>query len=391
MGLAYDIFVLVWGERFVRDFVEVALPFQLAEGNLPALSQADAVNYHIYTDRESRAWFGDVDIQIGAYADLLFHYFDEIFVGEDAVSDRLSAARGSETKYQTQHDCALHLLDLIGEDSGRAIVILDPNFILADGTFAAMDARRRGGAKAVMVNALRLDRERALPRLRDIAAGATTNPRTLFNLAISYLHPMAQTAFHDAPHFSPYPSQIYWRVGATGISGRCFIPHPLMVTNHPALRSHCSTMDYELALRGWSDNEIYFVGDSDEILICKFSDGAHVADRVTGPPPTATNLALFCVTSTHHRHRQFAEVPLRFHAEAIDSTWTASEQEAGRLIDDCYAEIEGILAQSGRLDARFLMHLKSYTGPIEDFTSPQLEPAALASLGASEHPETVSA
>jgi len=39
--------------------------------------------------------------------------------------------------------------------------------------------------------------------------------------------------------------------------------------------------------------------------------------------------------------------------------------------------VERALATPGSLEARLLMHAKSFTGPIEDYMSPQLEPAAL--------------
>ena len=142
-------------------------------------------------------------------------------------------------------------------------------------------------------------------------------------------------------------------------------------------------MDYDFALRGCNDDDIAIISDSDEILICKFSDDIQAKASDVGPPPSPTNLALFAIACTHHRHRVFAETPMKFHTAEIDDRWLSVEAAATHFITDVYTEVESILARSGQLDAKFLMHIKSYTGPIENFTSPQLEPAALA--GWSDH------
>lgn len=382
--MAYDIFVLVWDERFVREFVNIAVPFQLSAGNLPALSKTNQINYHIYTDRASRKHFADVPAALGEFADVKLHYFEDVSVGAKTVAELMDEVRGPEIKYQTQQHCMIHLLGELQGDPERLIVILDPNFVLTDGCLAAMDQRRRAGASAVMVNALRISRNSGLPDLQVAARGRTLRrPREMVAWALRHLHKMSSTAFIDAAPFTPYPSQIYWRVDTTGMTGRCFLPHPLMVRNDSALKKICSTMDYDFALRGCNDDDIAIISDSDEILICKFSDDIQAKASDVGPPPSPTNLALFAIACTHHRHRVFAETPMKFHTAEIDDRWLSVEAAATHFITDVYTEVESILARSGQLDAKFLMHIKSYTGPIENFTSPQLEPAAL--VGWSDH------
>ena len=93
--------------------------------------------------------------------------------------------------------------------------------------------------------------------------------------------------------------------------------------------------------------------------MCKYSADDHAGDRGAGPPPTPENIALFCLTSTNHRHRHFAAQALRFHAADIDETWQPAEHQAAALIDDTYGAIDQITASSGKLDARFMMYLKS--------------------------------
>ena len=251
--LAYDFFVLVWGEPFVQNFVETTLPAQLSPGNLPALSRAADVTYHIYTDRASEAALTAGAQDARDHARLEFHFFDELSTTDgNSFLAHARDLRPPEYKYEIQNLCARHLFDLVGDDDRRAFVVVDSNMILSEGSLAAMHARRRAGWKAVMVNALRLSQEGALAALRSMEGhGNGYSPRQLVRLALENPHHIAENSFADSDPFTPYPSQLYWRVGDDGILGRAFLPHPLMVCQHPALKNFQSTMDYDLALRGW--------------------------------------------------------------------------------------------------------------------------------------------
>lgn len=377
--MGYDIFVLVWGGEFVRDFVRWSLPSQLADGNIPALSRARDVRYHIYTDRESDTAFRPGIEALSEICDLHFHYFDEIEIGGAQISQRAQGLDGPDYKYQIQRLSMRHLFEAVGDDPDRAFILFDSNILLSDGALAAVHQRRQEGWKAIAVNALRMSQERMVATVGD-GDLALSSP-ALVKFAIDHFHRLGADSFIDAENFSPYPSQLYWRVGEDGIAGRNFIPHPLMVCNAPGLRNFQSTADYDLALRAWADDQVMLIGDSDEAVFAKYSSDRHIGSRQPGPAPTPQNLALFLLTSTNHRHRRFADTPIRFHAGDCGAEWSAVETTIESLIADSYAEIDRIAANAGSLDARFMMYLKSHLGPIEDYTSPQLEPAALAQLG----------
>ena len=56
----------------------------------------------------------------------------------------------------------------------------------------------------------------------------------------------------------------------------------------------------------------------------------------------------------------------------------AAYREANRAANPVW--FNGPVPSFGPLDARLLLYFKSHLGPIEDFISPQLEPAALRRL-----------
>jgi hypothetical protein len=253
--------------------------------------------------------------------------------------------------------------------AGDPIVLLDSNFVVADGTLAALARRRAEGFRVATVSFVRV----ALETFR--APTDDRGARALLRAALSALHPMSGAFFVDAVPFTPYPSRLCWRTRDDGFVTRDFLPHPLMVPASDALGRFQSTMDYDLALRSAADDEIYVCADSDEMLIAKFSSATHGADREWGAPLTPESLGRFLLACTNRRHRLFAETPVCFHTGA-----DVSAPESKALIEAAYAWIDALAREPFGRDARLFMYLKSHFGPIEDFMSPQLEPAALARL-----------
>ena len=139
-------------------------------------------------------------------------------------------------------------------------------------------------------------------------------------------------------------------------------------------------MDYDLVLRSWPDSEIYMCGDSDEMLVLKHSKLTHHAERKSQVIPSPRDIAMFLITATHIRHRIFSEVSVYYHMNEVNSIWEQPIKEAEQLLTEVYQDIDHIIAQTGNLDAKFLMLLKSYIGPIENYMSPGLEPHAMERL-----------
>lgn len=373
--MTFHVFILVWGDSFVRKFVEFSLPFHLMPGNIPALSGDHDVVYHIFTDRDSLPAFEPEVRKIEITAELRIHLLDEMIEGELPLMQAAAHLKSPEFKYHIQKSCIRETARQAMDDKDSALILLDSNFVLADGGMAALADKWAAGYRAVMVNVLRITEDAVSNKWwqRQESAG----PRELFDASRRHLHHIHESYFVGSDNFTSYPSQVCWSVEADGIYARSFIPHPLMVAVRPAIMAYQSTADYDLVLRACLDEEIYLCPESDEILVCKYSADTHQAAREPGPPPTPENLALFILTSTHHRHRQFADTANRFRGYDDGGNWAAAEDQARHLIESSYAEVDKIIAHSAKLEANFLMYIKSYLGPIEDYMSPEMEPAEL--------------
>lgn len=379
--MKYHAFVLVWGAPFAAAHLQMALPFLMMQGNLPALAADADVAFHIYTDAETLPMLEAGSAGLDAFCRRRIHVLEEIQV---RGASPLAHARGiefPEFKYALQRECVRHLYETVKQDGEAAVIFLDSNFILSDGSLAALHQRRRQGYEAAAVSVLRLSEPKAKPLLLGRLRQETqVGPRELVAIGLEAPHHFTDAFRVDAENFTPYPSQLIWPVGDDGLLTRAFLPHPLMVPLGPEIARSQSTMDYDMALRTTSDEKIYVAADSDEMLVAKLTGDDHQAARQAGPPPSPENLALFLLSCTNRRHRLFAGVPIYFHAGEAHADFGKVAAQSELLLDASYDFIDVIAARSAGLDASALLYVKSFFGAIEDYMSPQLEPVALEAL-----------
>jgi hypothetical protein len=378
--LRYEIFVTVWGERFVRKFCDFALASQLSPGNLPALAENAGVVYRIYTDKPSRPYFDDAVPALeaaGITAEFIL-YEDMTYKGA-ALSEVIAASDPTIVKHNVQRETAQDHVRRAAATPGTAAMLFDSDFIFADGALAYIDVQRRAGKKAVAGIYLRLEEEGASPALTKMPADGWA-ARTLVQLGLDHMHPIQRGMFMGADTFSPYPAQLNWMVEAggreLGYVTHCFFPHPLMIELEDGAFSYMSTMDYEVTLRAAADEDICFVNSSDDLLFCKLSPGGYLADRELGQPPSLETMARFILSNTNVRHRVFMETPVRFIAEYASGvagmTFDTVAGVSSAFVWEVYQSVDLTLANQNGIDPKSMMFIKSYLGPIENFISPQV-------------------
>ena len=115
--MRYEIFVTVWGKRFVRKFVEFALASQLAPGNIPALSAAADVTYRIYTDRASENYFQPEITKLKKLAIVEFVFYEDLAYRNVTLLDAINNSDPTIIKHNVQRETARHHMNLAKESS----------------------------------------------------------------------------------------------------------------------------------------------------------------------------------------------------------------------------------------------------------------------------------
>ena len=378
--MRYDVFVTVWGQPFVRKFIDLSLVSQLAMGNLPALAKNADVYYHIYTDKASREFFRSKLSDLSKYVKIQFYYFDQIAYGNGNLQQAILNSDITTIKHNVQRITANHML-LGLKDS--AAILMDSDFIIANGSLDRMHVLRQKGKRAVMTTLLRLNETTASPILyQDLPF--YLEARNLVKLCIKYMHPIFAAYFMNSQHPTNYPSQLNWWVGESvknlnaraGVVTQCLFPHPLMVepdlSANDSGTKYFSTMDYDYALRAVAnDDDIYLSRNSDEILICKISPEEYRANDDSVKSLSGERMAQFIINNTNIRHRLFIDQLVYFVADC-DEDWNAVSRDATQFIEKTYKMVDLMVSSLSISDPITMVYLKSFLGPIENFISPQV-------------------
>ena len=371
--MRYDIFVTLWGKKFVDKYLTFSLASQMAPGNLPALAEVADIHYHIYTYRESEAHFHPGISALLDLAKVHFHCYQDIAYRDGYLSDYITHSDPETIKHNIQGVTAQHMLGRMAEETDAAAILLDSDFIVSDGTFAHLHELRCKGKRAVSTMLLRLTDEGAGPILKNDLE-SHLDSRRLVELVMKHMHPAARSFFIDAEEFTTYPHQLFWRAEDHGLVAHCLFPHPLMVMPDKGATNYLSTMDYDYALRAVGDDRaIHLCRSSDEMLVCKMSPESYLSDGSFGSAPTFEQMAYFVLNNSNLRHSLFMQQPIRFIAGGDEDYWAKLENYSSRFIEAVYKSIELMIAEAPNDDPKSLVYLKSFLGPIQDFMSPQVQ------------------
>ena len=370
--MRYEIFVTVWGKRFVRKFVEFALASQLAPGNIPALSAAADVTYRIYTDRASENYFQPEITKLKKLAIVEFVFYEDLAYRNVTLLDAINNSDPTIIKHNVQRETARHHMNLAKESSKTAIMLLDSDFVFSDGSFAHIHEQRVKGKKAYAGMFVRLIEEKAIPILRSLLP-KPLSARELVRIGMDNMHPLSRSMFIDAKKPSMYPAQINWTVNDNGFVANCFFPHPLMFEQRPEIINYFSTMDYEVILRAVTVNDdLYYCQSSEDLMFCKISPESYFGSMEAGLPPSIDVMARFVIFNTNIRHHLFMRNPVRYLAKEDEKAFKAVEREARSYTEAIYKNAELLLAELSPSDPKMTLYAKSFLGPIENFISPQI-------------------
>lgn len=330
----------VWGESYTRLFLDVAIPCQLAPGNLPALRLPKRCQYLIFTTHQD----AEVIVASSAYQSLLKHIPVAIKLIEDRPKRNYIQELQAQDKHVTMTMCYQRGIKL-ADDAGAASVFLTPDVAFSDGSFDTLQRLAAEGRRVVHMTGIRTIKQPVASTLRakymagDVIA---VDPRSLMRIALGHLHPLAHSSFWEEGD-DLLPPNLYWRVGSEGIVARCFHLHPLFVLPERKHAVFYGTIDEDYVLAACPDSSMDFVcNDSDELFAVELSDLARYF-RTGIPKGSVSAAAFWAEQGTNKRHRRLIDVPIRLKADkANDKLWIEAERKSDQVV----LEIQSLLKQS---------------------------------------------
>jgi hypothetical protein len=268
--------VPVWGDAYVDVFLGVALPAQLSANNIPALPHLDRCLYNIYTTIRDAP-----RIRASAPFARLSALMPTEIRHIDAPRSELGDDATWGNRYRAKSDC---YRDSIARAASvdAANVLLNADIVLADGFLRRSAELLAAGKRVIELPAPRAVKPDVEAILHEAFRGSDgvsidVSPRKLAALWVDHMHPLmkmhlweecADTVFH--------PSQLFWRVGKSGVLLRCFHIYPIVVHPRNHDRHFTGTIDADLVAAACPDlADSYVATDSDELFAIELSDLDH--------------------------------------------------------------------------------------------------------------------
>ncbi|HSX12810.1 MAG TPA: hypothetical protein VLE96_00095 [Chlamydiales bacterium] len=221
--LSFDLISIVWGESYVKVFLELIIPSYLSQNNIPFSSKKYPIVSNIYTTVNDAK-------TIASHAH--FKKMNE-FINCEIIPNIDNSLLNSTNKYGAKGYCqSLAIKKAIKNRS--VVLLLNPDSLISDGSLLKCCNLIEDGKKAVIVSELaRIETESILPKLKPYfdrqSLSLTLPSRQLVELGIKHLHEIGKHFFWHGEHFTNWPSIVYWRAGEKSILAKYFHLHPLAI------------------------------------------------------------------------------------------------------------------------------------------------------------------
>lgn len=324
MKFRYRILLPLWGKDYVTRFCEVALPTQLASGNLPSLPR-ERTSFHFFTP--------SVDIPqikaspafrtLSALVPTHFEPIDDLYLRHPYYAMKVCHNRGLT----------------LGRKEDCAYLFVLPDMVWSDGTFARMHQLLESGKRAVVLPATRMTAETVVPEMRRAInpadASLSVAGRRMVSLILEHMHP----AFREylwTPQGTRGPGYWQFLVGSTGMLIRALHLHPLVV--RPVHRDEriVTTFDGPYISRSCPDpSTVHVITDSDEMCAAEISPAKYLEGFYSKKPLGVEDHVRFLQHNTDEHHRRYLNYQIRLHADEFSDDWKRVEQ----LSDDIVGEV----------------------------------------------------
>lgn len=372
---------MVWGERYLDDFLAMALPALLAPGNLPVLADHFTCELVIVTEE---AFFGRIESNATfqnarKYCDARLVLCDDLIVSRNMYGHSLTHA--------------LHrgFADLGDRMTETFLLFFNADFVLADDSYRSLVEHMRNGERLIFAPSYCAVSERIAPILRgkmdpDSAAIAIPS-REMAEIILAHKHNTIRTKIVNQQIFHiNVPDQFYWFVDEHTLLGRQMPVAIVCMKPERVYTDPVSFWDYATVTMACPTLSRTVLGDSDDFLMVELRARDSMMDlmrigrisqqetaRVLGGYMTADQI-------------EMGHYPLVLHARDCPPGCQDAREKLGHYVDGVYAALpaekishidhpywSGLIEQFRTNRAEWRQVREAASGPVEghaDTTSP---------------------
>ncbi len=304
-----EVLLPVWGERYIRDFLDYGLPSLLAPGNLPALSKLAPCTFVLLAPAR--------DAAIIQSHKLWTRLLDCCSVRIAPIDDLIS--RSSSTVLTLAY--ALAIREARERALDTCFVPLVADYVMSDGSLLAVVKHVFAGASGVLAGNFQVAREIALPLLeggRGDNGVLAIAQRSLVEISFNALHRTTRDEIiGESRGARPETNRLFWRVDPHCMVGRFYLMH--MIAIRPEIPDFriAAPSDYSLIPELCPSGEIIRMTDSDDYFVVECQPQGDTAQAPAGDhiePGSFARALAFWATAMH---RENAHHALIFHSGAL--------------------------------------------------------------------------
>jgi len=313
--MRFDFSVMVWGERYVRVYLEMAIQSHLAA--LRQFPWAQDTLYRLFTDvaTSRRISKNEHFRELASFVPVKF----ELFPSHEYAG-----------KWSAVRDCHRRQV-VLADERDAATYFLSADQILSPASFINAANHIVEGRTAVLCAGMRTNEEDMLRYL----TGGPLGPRELVAAGLDHQHRETRLWHWDDPEYFKYGTYIYFKVGDEGVLAHCYVLHPLVV--YPEVKNALFERIYD---QDWlynacpSIDRIYISQDFDEI--CQFEVSPYDMELPSSPAQhddRVEAMAWYVKGRYKEHHLRFAFTPIRIHrGEMTPELWRPVEERALGII-----------------------------------------------------------
>jgi len=275
----------LWGARYYEQWLSLAGPSLLAPGNILHLHEHTRFELVFLCKLQDSDFFQKNALlrKLSDQIQIKLITIDEFFPPRQSVSYSvpltLAFAKG--------------IRDLGEEGLGTFVIEMNADFVLSEGSLAAVLRRIEEGYHIITAPSLRVVEHEARPvlerRLREQGEGCFS-ARAMMAIAERHLHQTvrARTINRNPIVEAWYYHIIYWRLSPTCLAGRSFLLQPLCFQVRRQPDAVISPHDYGFLRECCPGGRYTTIGDSDELLMIELQQRDSEAETLEPAPRLAS-------------------------------------------------------------------------------------------------------
>ena len=302
--------LVVWGKKYIKNFLNLSLPSLLAEGNIPAFCQRYETHFIFLTRSEHVNDFN----QSPSFQKLKNATRIEFI----AINDLITVGNYSTTITLAYERAIKH----VGKEAlNTYFIFLVADYIMANGSGKGLLKYIDKGFSGICTGNFQVikkeDNTFFSHKIDPKTHALTISSSDLLNYGFKNLHPSTTTSFYNQNNtFNPAANRFFFPINGHLI-GLFYLLHMICIKPETLTYTIGASCDYSFISEMCPSGNIGIITDSDDYLVLESQEEEHELNLIQCQNFNFKTMAKALATWTTKQHRANANHPIIFHSKEV--------------------------------------------------------------------------